>query len=445
MNPVNETCNPSMRNDETEMEHVSAHVLKQRRRASIASLIGTTIEWYEYYIYGATAALVFPQLFFPVHDRAISLMLSFASFAVAFAIRPIGAAVFGHFGDRIGRKITLIVTLILTGLTTFLVGTLPTYAKVGLWAPILLIMLRLIQGFGVGGDWGGSALIALEWGNQKKRGGTGAWPQMGASLGLVLSTGAVMISSYATGDRFLVWGWRIPFLLSGLVTVFGLVVRLSIEETPSFSARMEKGQIEESPLKVAITQYWRPIILVAFLRMSEQMPFYVFSAFILDYATYTAHLSRTFVLTATLVASVIDLSLLPLFANLGDQIGRRRMYYAGCSALIVMAFPYFWVLSSGNRLAIFLAISVSLLPHAMQYGVQASLISEQFPVHLRYTGAGMGYQLSSLVAGGPAPLVAAYLLATFASGYAVAAYLVFGGVVAIIALRLMKDRSDQVM
>jgi MFS family permease len=426
-------------------EQISAHVSRQRRRAFIASMIGTTIEWYEYFIYGATAALVFPQLFFPAHDRVVSVMLSFSSFAVAFATRPLGAAVFGHFGDRLGRKTTLIVTLMMTGLATFLVGTLPTYAHIGLWAPFLLIVLRLVQGFGVGGEWGGSALLALEWGSQKKRGASGAWPQIGNPVGLILSTAAVMISSYATGNQFLIWGWRIPFLLSGLLIIVGLLVRLSIEETPSFAARLRKGQIEDSPFRVVVTQYWHEISLVALMRMSEQMPFYIFTAFILDYATRAVHLSRSFVLMATLVAALLDLLLLPLFSNLADRVGRRRMYYAGCCALILMAFPYFWILGSGNVTLIFLAISFSLVPHAIQYGVQASLISEQFPVNIRYTGAGVGYQLSSLIAGGPAPLVASYLLAVFASGYAVAAYLVLGGIVAAIALHFLPDRSAQLL
>jgi metabolite-proton symporter len=421
----------------------TAHQLKQRRRASVGSLIGTTIEWYEYYIYGATAALVFPLLFFPTHDRLVSLMLSFASFAIAFAIRPIGAAVFGHFGDRVGRKTTLIVTLVMTGVATFLIGFLPTYESIGLWAPAILILLRLIQGFGVGGEWGGAALMSLEWGDQKKRGAAGAWPQLGTSIGLILSTSAVMGSSYFTGEHFLEWGWRIPFLLSGILVIIGLFVRLAIEETPSFAAKKQSRQIEKSPLKFVVKHHWREIVKVAFLRMSEQMPFYIFTAFILDYATQNAHVSRTFVLLATLSAAVLDLILLPIFSNLADRVGRRNMYYFGCVVLILMAFPYFWVLNSGNETWIFIAITLSLVPHAIQYGAQASLISEQFPVHVRYTGAGVGYQMSSLVAGGPAPLIASFLLVSFGTGYAVAAYLAVGGVIAALALSTLKDRSDQ--
>lgn len=424
---------------------LDAETLRQRRRASIGSLIGTTIEWYEYYIYGATAALVFPHLFFPTHDRMVSLMLSFASFAVAFAIRPIGAAVFGHFGDRVGRKTTLIVTLTMSGLATFLIGVLPAYASIGLWAPAILVLLRLVQGFGVGGEWGGAALMSLEWGEQRRRGAAGAWPQVGTSIGLILSTSAVMASSLLTGSNFLQFGWRIPFLLSGILVVVGLLVRLSIEETPSFASVKAHHRVEASPVREVLRTYWREVCLVAFLRMSEQMPFYIFTAFIFDYATHTAHVSRSFVLSATLVAAILDMILLPIFSRLSDRIGRRRIYYLGCLVLILMAFPYFWILNSGNATLIFAAISVSLLPHAIQYGAQASLISEQFPVGIRYSGAGLGYQMSSLVAGGPAPLIASALLATFGSGYAIAAYLAAGGVIAGGALRLMKDRGDAPM
>ena len=421
------------------LDAAAAH--RMRRRASVGSLIGTTIEWYEYYIYGATAALVFPHLFFPNHDRLVSLMLSFASFGVAFLIRPIGAAVFGHFGDRIGRKTMLIVTLTMSGLATLLVGVLPSYGSIGIWAPILLVTLRLVQGFGVGGEWGGAALMSLEWGDQARRGAAGAWPQLGTSIGLILSTSAVMASTALTGSHFLTYGWRIPFLLSGILIVIGLAVRLSIAETPSFEQVKDTGLVAESPIREVLRSYWREVVLIAFLRMSEQMPFYIFTAFIFDYATHTAHVSRTFVLSATLVAAVLDLILLPICAIGSDRIGRRRMYYIGCVVLILMAFPYFWILDSGNPLWIFLAISVSLVPHSLQYGAQASLISEQFPARIRYTGAGLGYQMSSLVAGGPAPLVASALLAIFGTGYAVAGYLVAGGLVAAGALRLMKDRS----
>lgn len=421
----------------------SEHHLRQRRRASIGSLVGTTIEWYDYYIYGATAALVFPDLFFPSEDRFVSVIASFASLALAFAVRPIGAAVFGHFGDRIGRKTTLIVTLVMTGLATFLIGFLPTYATIGVWAPVLLLFLRLVQGFGVGGEWGGAALVSLEWGDQRKRGAAGSWPQMGTSIGLILSTTAVLVSSAATGDQFGVWGWRIPFLFAGVLVIVGLLVRLSLEEPPSFARSKAAGDIVEQPVRHVLRHYPGPILLSAFLRMSEQMPFYIFTAFILDYATKHSGVDRTFLLIATLVAAGIDLALLPYFARLGDRIGRRKMYYIGCVVLAVLAYPYFWLLDSGNSVLVLIAVAVSLVPHAIQYGAQASLISEQFPVNVRYAGAGIGYQLASLVAGGPAPLIAALLVSTFASGYAVATYLVFGAVVAALALKLMKDRSDQ--
>ncbi|MDQ0848885.1 MFS family permease [Arthrobacter sp. B3I9] len=421
------------------------HVLRQRRRAQLGSLIGTTIEWYEYYIYGATAALVFPAMFFPADDRLVSVISSFASFGLAFVIRPVGAAVFGHYGDRIGRKTTLIVSLVMTGVATFAMGFLPTYQQIGLAAPLLLLFLRLVQGFGVGGEWGGAVLVSLEWGDQKKRGASGSWPQMGTSIGLILSTSAVLIATAVTGDQFLVWGWRIPFIFAGLLVIVGLLVRLSLEETPSFAATKDAGKIEKNPVGSVLRRFPKELILSALIRLSEQMPFYIFTAFILDYATKTAGYDRTFVLMGTLVAACVDLILLPYFARVGDRIGRRKIYYIGCAVLVLMAFPYFWMLDSGNPTVAFLAISLSLLPHAIQYGAQASLISEQFPVNVRYAGAGIGYQLASLVAGGPAPLLAALLLASFGTGYSVAAYLVLGGIIAAVALRFMPNRTSNTL
>jgi MFS family permease len=424
--------------------HDEAYVARQRKRASIGSLIGTTIEWYEYYIYGATAALVFPQLFFPDENALVGTILSFSTFAVAFVSRPIGAAVFGHYGDRIGRKTTLIVTLVLTGLATFLVGVLPGYASIGIAAPLLLTLLRLVQGFGVGGEWGGAVLVSLEWGEQDKRGKSGSWPQMGTSVGLILSTLAVTLSSSLSGDNYESWGWRLPFLFSSVLVLVGLFVRLSLDETPSFAKNKAAGTLVSNPVGAVIKRYPKELVLIAFLRLSEQMPFYIFTSFILGYAVSEAGVSREFVLYSTLVAAVIDLCLLPTFARMADRIGRRKMYYIGCVVLVALAYPYFALLQSGNHALIFLAIASSLLPHAIQYGAQASIISEQFPANVRYAGAGIGYQLSSLVAGGPAPIIAAWLAAAY-SGYAVASFIAIGGVVAAIALRLMPDRQDNAL
>jgi MFS family permease len=420
-------------------------VERQRRRAFIASLVGTTTEWYEYYVYGATAALAFPALFFPTKERAAGLMLSFASFGVAFLMRPIGAAVFGHFGDRLGRKRVLIFTVMLTGSATFLVGLLPTYKTIGVAAPILLTLLRVIQGFGVGGEWAGAALLSIEWGAQKRRGASGSWPQLGTSVGLILSTLAVLLASRFTGEYFLTWGWRLPFLLTAPLLALGMFIRMSVEEPPGFAQRRRNGNIQQRPIRSVITGYWREVILVAFLRLSEQMPFYIFTAFVLDYAVHAAAVSRTFVLMATLAASIIDLILLPIFSRMADRIGRRRMYFIGCGVLVLIAFPYFAAIRPDHPIQVFIAIALSLLPHAIQYGAQASLIAEQFPVDLRYTGAGVGYQMSSLIAGGPAPLIAAALVMKFNTGYAVAGYLVFGGLIAALALKLLKDQSNEAL
>ncbi|SDV51502.1 MFS transporter [Chitinasiproducens palmae] len=415
---------------------------RHRRNASLASLIGTSIEWYEYYIYGAAAALVFPHVFFPNVSPQLGLVYSFASYAVAFIVRPIGGAIFGHYGDRIGRKRTLVITLLITGLSTFAIGLLPSAATAGETGAVILVLLRVLQGIGVGGEWGGSALLSLEWGDQKKRGLSGAWPQLGTSVGLILSTAAILGGNAIAGDAFLEWGWRIPFLLSFILIIVGLVVRLKVEETPSFAKQKKSGAVVQNPVKQAIVKYPKEIVLSAFLRMSEQMPFYVFTAFTLDYATRKVGMDRQFVLLATIVAAVIDMFLLPYFSILSDKVGRRKMYYIGCAVLALMAYPYFMLLDTGKPALVFLAIALSMLPHSLQYGAQASLIAEQFPANIRYAGSGIGYQLASVVAGGPAPLVATALLAYFASGYAVASYLLFGAVVAAIALRLMPDRSN---
>ncbi|WP_414447964.1 MFS transporter [Burkholderia sp. 22PA0099] len=414
---------------------------RHRRNAALASLIGTSIEWYEYYIYGAAAALVFPHVFFPNVSPQLGLLYSFASYAVAFIVRPIGGAIFGHFGDRIGRKRTLVITLLITGLSTFLVGCLPSSAQAGAIGPIALVILRVLQGIGVGGEWGGSALLSIEWGDQKKRGMSGAWPQMGTSVGLILSTVAMIAGSAVAGDAFLAWGWRIPFLASFVLIVVGLVVRMKVQETPAFAKQQRSGNVVANPVREAIRKFPKEIVLSAFLRMSEQMPFYVFTAFTLDYATRQVGLDRQFVLWCTVAAAVLDMFLLPYFSILSDRVGRRRMYYLGCAALALLAYPYFALINTGNHALVFLAIALSMLPHSLQYGAQASLIAEQFPANIRYAGAGIGYQLASVVAGGPAPLVATALLAWYGSGYAVAAYLLFGAIVAAIALRLMPDRS----
>jgi MFS family permease len=414
----------------------------QRLRAVFASTIGTSIEWYDFFLYGTAAALVFPKLFFPSSSAYTGILLSYGTQFVGFAARPVGAAIFGHFGDRIGRKATLVVTLMLMGIGTFLIGVLPTHATIGLAAPLLLTLLRLIQGIGVGGEWGGSVLISMEWGSVKRRGFMASWPQLGVPLGLLASTGMVKLMTKTTGANFENWGWRIPFLVSGLLVGIGLYIRLRVLESPDFVAAKKEEVVHKLPVLEVIKTQPREILTSAFVRMSEQAPFYLFITFVLTYGTTKAGFSKDQLLNDTLVAAAIGLISVPFFGYLSDIVGRRLMYGLGIVATAVFAFPYFGLLNSKHAGMALLAIVVSLIAHDMQYGPQAALIAENFGTNLRYSGAGLGYQLASVIAGGPAPLIAAHILEDTNSSIGISWYIVGCCVVSMIALILMPRRAQ---
>jgi metabolite-proton symporter len=405
------------------------------RRATIASVVGTTIEWYDFFLYGTAAALVFPHLFFPGSAPYAGALASFATQFVGFAARPIGAAIFGHYGDRIGRKTTLIATLFLMGIGTVLIGVLPTHASIGVAAPVLLVVLRTIQGIGVGGEWGGSVLLSMEWGKKDRRGSSASWPQLGVPLGLVLSTGVVRITTSVTGNAgFDRYGWRIPFLLSILLIGVGLYVRLRVVETPEFESLQKKGTVVSAPILEVIKRHPWEILLSALVRMSEQAPFYLFITFVLSYGTKHLSLNRNSLLNDTLVAAAIGLISIPLFGALSDRFGRRRIYGAGIVLTAAFAFPYFDLLNTKSSGLVLLAIVISLVVHDMQYGPQAALIAESFDADVRYTGAGLGYQLASVVAGGPAPLIATALLRHYGNSRSISLYIIGCAVVSMIAL-----------
>ncbi|NIH83447.1 MFS transporter [Amycolatopsis granulosa] len=415
---------------------------KQVRRAAVASAIGTTIEWYDFFLYNTAAALIFPHLFFPASSSYAGAMQSFATYAVGFAARPVGAAIFGHWGDRIGRKATLIVTLLMMGIASGLVGVLPGAATIGIAAPLLLVALRLIQGIAIGGEWSGSVLLAMEWGNQRKRGLLGSFAQIGVPVGLVLGTGGMTLLSAVLSDAsFSSWGWRIPFLASLVLVAVGLVIRLRILETPMFAKIVAQQRTSQSPVSDAIKHHWREILLSAGLRFSEQMPFYLYTSYVLVYVVAQHHYSKTFVLNAVLLGAALELALILWFSQLSDRLGRKRVYLTGAVLTGVLAFPYFAILKNGGMAIIFIAIVVAMIPHAMQYGPQAALIGESFPTHLRYGGAGLGYQLASVFAGGPAPLLATWLLHVTGTPYSISAYVVFSAAVTIVCVALLKDRS----
>jgi metabolite-proton symporter len=413
----------------------------QRRRAVFASTVGTSIEWYDFFLYGTAAALVFPDLFFPDQSKFAGILLSYGTQFVGFAARPIGAAIFGHFGDRIGRKGTLIVTLLLMGIGTFLIGCLPTYATIGALAPALLVVLRVAQGLGVGGEWGGSVLLSMEWGTRKRRGLMASFPQMGVPMGLLLSTGAVKLVEGWSGSNFENWAWRIPFLASAVLVVIGLYVRLRVLESPEFAAVRKQEAVVKLPVLEVIRTQPREILTSALVRLSEQAPFYLFITFVLTYGVEEVGLEKGDLLNYTLVAAALGLVSVPLFGYLSDFIGRRLMYGIGIVGTALFAFPYYGLLDTGKSGFVLLAIVASLIFHDMQYGPQAALIAERFGTNVRYSGAGLGYQLASVIAGGPAPLVATWLLANTGSEYSIAFAILGCSVVTLIAVSLMDDHS----
>src|SRR5438874_481595 len=385
---------------------------RQLRRAVIASTVGTTIEWYDFFLYSTVTGLVFAKLYFPNSDPLVGTLQAFAIYAVGFLARPVGAAIFGHYGDRIGRKSTLIATLVVMGLATFAVAFVPTYASIGIWGAIILTLLRFIQGIGVGGEWGGSVRMWMEWTETDAHCGfVASWEQFGVPAGLFLANLAVLAFSQLSGDQFLTWGWRIPFGLSIVLVAIGLYIRLNILETPIFARLVEERRIERRPMLEVIKRQPKEILLSALLRMGEQAPFYIFTAFIFSYGTNTLKASQDFLLIAVLAASVLSFFTIPFCGHLSDRIGRKRMYMLGAIVMGIFGFVYFALLDAAHPAWMFILIVLSLVPHDMMYGPQAALIAESFTGRLRYSGASLGYQLASVIAGGPAPLIATTLFA----------------------------------
>jgi MFS family permease len=416
----------------------------QLRRAVIASTIGTTIEWYDFLLYSVVTGLVFGKLFFPKSDPLVGVLEAFAIYTVGFIARPIGAAIFGHYGDRLGRKGALIATLLITGLATFAVGFVPTYESIGIWGAVILTVIRFIQGIGVGGEWGGSVLLSMEWARTNAhRGFIASWPQFGAPAGLLLANVAVLVFSTLSGDQFLVWGWRVPFLLSIVMVAVGLYIRLGILETPAFQRLIAENRIEQAPVFEVIKRQPKQIILSALARTAEQAPAYIYLAFVFAYGTQVLHTERNFLLTALITAGLLSFFTVPFSGYLSDRIGRKRMYLIGSVATGVFGFIYFAMLNSLVPALIFLGIVLSFVPHDILYGPQAALIAECFTPRLRYSGCSLGYQLASVTAGGPAPLIAAALLAWTGSGYAIAVYIAACAIVSIIATLLMPDYTNR--
>ena len=416
----------------------------QLRRAVIASTVGTTIEWYDFLLYGQMAAIVFGKLYFPSSDPLTGTLQAFGVFAVGFAARPIGAAIFGHYGDRIGRKAALIATLLLTGLSTFLVGCVPSYEQIGIWGAVILTLLRFIQGLGVGGEWGGSVLLSMEWARTSKNHGLiASWPQFGGPAGFFLANLAILAFSQLSGDEFLSWGWRVPFLLSIVMVGIGLYIRLGILETPIFQQVIAEERVARAPVVEVFKRQPKEIILTALVRMGQMAPIFIYIAFVFPYGTQVVHLSRDFILLVLLIGSFFSFFTIPLSGFLSDRLGRKRVYIFGAAATGLFAFAYYAMFDTGIPALVILATMLVFLFHDMMWGPLAALTAEVFTPRLRYSGASIGFQLAAVFAGGPAPMIATALLAATGSGYVIALYILGCAVISVVATAALPNVEDR--
>ena len=394
------------------------------RRVIVASFVGTTIEWYDFFLYGTAAALVFNRLFFPTLDPLAGTLSAYGTFAVGFVARPVGGAVFGHYGDRLGRKAMLVWSLVIMGTTTALIGVVPTYDRIGVWAPCLLVALRFIQGIGVGGEWGGAVLLAVEHAGGERRAYHGSWPQMGVPAGLLLSTAVFGgLSARLSEAAFLSWGWRVPFLLSVVLIAVGLFVRLRILETPAFERVREEGTSSRLPLLDVFREHPREVLVGAGMRFAQNVIFYVYTVFVPGYGERSLGYPRSVMLGGVVLASLLGFVSIPFWSHLSDRIGRRPVYLTGAAVSLLAAYPAFRLIERDPRLVWVVMVVAMNVGHDMMYGPMAAILSELFGTRVRYTGASLVYQLTSVFSGGLAPFIATLLMARHGSA-AVAAYLI---------------------
>ena len=398
------------------------------------------IEWYDFFLYGLAAAVVFNQLFFPSETPLAGTLTAFATFGVGFFFRPVGGMIFGHYGDKIGRKAILVLTLLIMGIATFLIGLLPTYDTIGILAPILLVVLRICQGIGVGGEWGGAALMVVEHAPDDRRGFFGSWPQMGSSAGNLLAAGSFAAVSSLPEEQFLTWGWRIPFLLSAILIAVGLFIRLKISETPAFQQMKEAGTEARMPLLDAVRTYPKSILLVIGMRFSENACGYIFSVFVLSYVTQQLGLSSSVAYAGVMIAAAVQFFISPVYGALSDRVGRRPVYMFGAGFLVLMAFPFFWLLNTGVAVVIWLAIVLGFaVGNGAMFATQPAFFSELFGTNVRYSGVSLGYQVSAVFAGGLAPFIATALLAWAGSYWPVALYIMAVSLISFVSVYLATE------
>ena len=425
----------------------SARVPRGLAKVVAASLVGTTIEWYDYFLYGSAAALVFGKVFFPTTDPLTGTLLSFLTYAIGFAARPVGALVFGHYGDRLGRKRLLVVSLLMMGLATTLIGCVPGYATLGVAAPILLTVLRLVQGFALGGEWGGAVLLVSEHGDAKRRGFWASWPQGGAPLGNLLAVGVLSLMTTVQPDSaFVAWGWRIPFLLSGVLVAVGLWIRLGVDESPLFQqarrraeARAAEGESEQPPLLAVLRHHWQDVLVAIGARMAENISYYVIVTFVLTYCVEHLKVEKQTALNAVLIGSAIQFCLIPVFGALSDRLGRKPVYLVGAIGTGAWAWAFFALLNTKSFPALVLSVTVGLIFHSAMYAPQAAFFSELFQTRMRFSGASIGAQFASVAAGAPAPLIAVALLKSYGTSTPISLYVTLAAVVTVVALLFARE------
>lgn len=426
-----EVLNPAVPKEGSSIKHIVT-----------ASVLGTTVEWYDFLIYGTAAALVFNKLFFPNYDPLVGTLAAFGSYAVGFVARPLGGAVFGHFGDKLGRKAMLTLTMIIMGAGTFLIGCLPTYDQVGILAPILLLVLRMAQGIGIGGEWGGATLMVIESGDRHRRGFLGSLVQVGFPLGMVCATLVFLLVSKLPDDQFMSWGWRLPFWLSAILVAVGLFVRMRLVETPKFAKVQEQGEVSKAPLLDVLTKDFKNFIVAVGLKISEVAWVYVLIGFLVYYATSHLHLSKTVILDAVLYAAMLELVTLPLFGLLSDYVGRKPLYIAGTILSMIAAFPLFTFVETKDPTTIAIAIAIIMsITHGLMFSPQAAFIPELFGTKVRYSGASLGVQVSAAISGGFAPMIATSLLAYYGSTHAISWYLIALGAITLIATLVSRETA----
>ncbi|MCX4787330.1 MULTISPECIES: MFS transporter [unclassified Streptomyces] len=410
------------------------------RRISLASMVGTTVEWYDLFLFGTASALVFGKVFFPEFDGAVGTILSFLTFASAYLARMVGAVLFGHFGDRLGRKSMLLISLTTMGVATFAIGLVPGYATLGVAAPLLLLGLRVVQGLALGGEWGGAVLMTVEHAPENRRGFFGSMVQIGVPIGTLLANGAfLLVASTTSSDALYSWGWRIPFLASAILVGIGFYIRLHIEETPSFQAVREEGVKARIPFFALMSRYWRQVLLGGVATLSTGSTFTLMVASGVSYGTNDLGHSKNLMLWAVMVACAIAFLAIPYFGRLSDRVGRKPVIYAGIAAEAVLAFPFFWLLDTGSALGVFVAYTLMMLAFSANYGPIATFLAELFGTRVRYSGLSVAYMLSGLLGSAATPAVTAWLLSATGSSSSIAWYVLGAASLSLLALLLLAE------